>query len=294
MVYWSNTVAEYAVSFHSGNRFIVMQDLVSLPIYACFFVIQGQILWRLYHQLRRKKNSDQRPRSNLIFGFVSMILGAGYMICTIFLVTSLLLKLPFVAKLVKTTETAPACPIGYSKLLYHGYLELCMEDNKVYLQRVMSALDATSTSLFQLMIIFADALLVYRCFIVFEAPWAWIISVLSGLSLLGSFALISLPEKRLGPGGVIFIVAGTYTSLLANLIVSPALILRVWLARREMESLGSGWTQAHTSGHSGITHANFAYCVQDEYNGYVDPDHQPGRTGNIASTLDMRKVAMYS
>ncbi|KAH6880336.1 hypothetical protein BKA70DRAFT_190881 [Coprinopsis sp. MPI-PUGE-AT-0042] len=100
------------------------------------------------------------------------------------------------------------------------------------------------------MIIFADALLVYRCFIVFEAPWAWIISVPSGLSLLGSFgcfiAQVSLSEKRLGPGGVIFIVAGTYTSLLANLIVSPALILRVWLARREMESLVGESRFSHT------------------------------------------------
>ncbi|KAH6881256.1 hypothetical protein BKA70DRAFT_1411472 [Coprinopsis sp. MPI-PUGE-AT-0042] len=102
MVFWTSDVSDLVYFFHDGyfdSR--VPQDIISLAICAFFSAIQAQIMWRLYGHLKAAKLSQKSPRSSRVFGVASMALGVGFIVCTILLVTTTVIKLEFVAKRVR-------------------------------------------------------------------------------------------------------------------------------------------------------------------------------------------------
>jgi hypothetical protein len=120
--------------------------------------VEAQIVWRLYGHLRTR---DHSHRSSRVFGTTSIALGVGFIISTILLVTSHILKFDFVTKVLKAIQhdqLPPGCPRGYK--LVNIYSGLCYENNYEYWERVMSNLDVALETLFQLMLIMGDSLLV--------------------------------------------------------------------------------------------------------------------------------------
>jgi hypothetical protein len=187
MTYWVPDYSVFIFAFHShgassmylssSTSSIIVLNILSLTIAACFsgsaqkpshstrgltpnnIAVEAQIVWHLYQHLRMRHYSNQSSR---VFGGTSIALGVGFIISTILLVTSHILKLNFVANIGKAIgydgRLTTGCPSGY---LYIGiYGGICYENNYDYWQNVMSRLDIALETLFQLMLIMGDSLLV--------------------------------------------------------------------------------------------------------------------------------------
>ncbi|KAH6905653.1 hypothetical protein BKA70DRAFT_1503094 [Coprinopsis sp. MPI-PUGE-AT-0042] len=250
MVYWSSDVNDLIAFFrerpyrdlggplrlYEGPDADVMieQDIFALAICASFSAIQTQIIYRLYRHMRGNKLSERSSRFRLVFRAVSIVLGLGFTLCTVILVTNTVIKLEYIAKLVKADGshgTRAVCPAGCT---IYPFGLFCVEDKRVYLLRVISILDVVTAALFQLLIVLADGLLVYRCYLVLENPWSWIIVVPTVITLLGSLFFLVM---QIGSTDPIPKACGMYTSLFVNFIVSPTLIVWIWRAKREVNSL---------------------------------------------------------
>ncbi|KAH6881253.1 hypothetical protein BKA70DRAFT_1238449 [Coprinopsis sp. MPI-PUGE-AT-0042] len=232
MVYWTSDVSDFIAFFHNQSKEAMIQhDILSLVICAFFSAIQVQIIWRLYGHLKAAKLSQQSPRSSRVFGATGIVLGVGFIVCTILLVTTTVIKLDFVAKHVPNApESNGQHQTGYTVLLN----SCCIEESQEYLLRVISNLDIAIVALFQLMVLLADSLM---------NPWRWIVVVPCVLALLGSLVCLILQAIR---SSEIFLVSGTYFSLLANLIVSPTLVAWIWKSKREIESCLDSHQLSHT------------------------------------------------
>ncbi|KAH6905644.1 hypothetical protein BKA70DRAFT_1291759 [Coprinopsis sp. MPI-PUGE-AT-0042] len=233
MVYWTSNANDFIEFFHRGSKYaMIQQDIVSLAICAFFSAIQVQIIWRLYRNLKASKLSRQFLQSSRVFGAASIALGVGFMVCTILLVTTTVIKLELVAKYLVKRPQSGTCPQGLTISLHNS--NYCTGESQAYRLRVTRYLDTAVASLFQLMVLLADSLMVYRCYVVIQNRCRWIVVVTCVLALLGSLVCFIL--QAIISSLEIFVAAGTYISLLANLIVSPTLIAWIWRAKREMES----------------------------------------------------------
>jgi hypothetical protein len=189
MTYWVPDVYDFIYTFHpggagyyysSGTSHMIVLNILSLMIAACFsgmsqklsptrpripannrhfIAVEAQIIWRLYHHLKRR---DHSHRSSLIFGATSLALGVLFIIATILLVTSHILKLNFVTKTVKAIDGGRVCPSGYIENPAYSFAGLCFEENSHSdsWPRAMANLDMALETLFQLMLIMGDSLLV--------------------------------------------------------------------------------------------------------------------------------------
>jgi hypothetical protein len=188
MTYWVPDVYDFIYTFHpegagyyysSGTSSMIVLNILSLMIAACFsgmsrklsptsrspandchfIAVEAQIIWRLYHHLKRR---DHSHRSSLIFGATSIALGVLFIIATILLATSHILKLNFVTKIVKAIDDGRVCPSGYIENPGYSFAGLCFEKNShsESWPRAMANLDMALESLFQLMLIMGDSLLV--------------------------------------------------------------------------------------------------------------------------------------
>jgi hypothetical protein len=100
---------------------------------------ETQIIWRIYRHLQSTKHPELHSRSICIFGLASILLGVGFIISTILLVTSTVLKLQYASGHRKGDGLDLLDPYAYRDVL---------------------ALDSAFGGMLQLMVLVADGLMV--------------------------------------------------------------------------------------------------------------------------------------
>ncbi|KAH6908597.1 hypothetical protein BKA70DRAFT_1400617 [Coprinopsis sp. MPI-PUGE-AT-0042] len=232
MAFWSHGVYDFAECLLLEQaRFSIIEDVVSLFVLACFSVIQAQIALQLVRHLRRT-----RPRRRT-FALVNVALSAGYIICTIIWMANLCLKLQFVTRFQRMNESGPLfCRDGYIPDPVNS--ALCRQVNSATAEKPVNILNWVTSAAFQVMLVLADSLLIYRCYIILERPWAWIVAVTASLPLLVSLGLsLAVFGTGYDRGALYLEMISVYLSVLTNLIVSPTLILCLWREKRDVDSL---------------------------------------------------------
>jgi hypothetical protein len=101
--------------------------------------VETQIVWRIYQHLQSVKHPEQHSRSIRVFGMASIALGVGFIISTILLITSTVLKLQYASGYLKGDGLDILDPYAYRDVL---------------------ALDSAFGGLLQLMVLVADGLMV--------------------------------------------------------------------------------------------------------------------------------------
>ncbi|KAH6908592.1 hypothetical protein BKA70DRAFT_1280268 [Coprinopsis sp. MPI-PUGE-AT-0042] len=237
MGYWSHNVIQFANSLLLQGPFLILDDILAIIVLACCSVIQVQISYRCWTSLKPKAADDKATRSHSVFRITSIALCFAYLVGASLTVITFILKLNFISRLIKADGlSTPSCPLDYVKVAS----ALCVETKRASVQWTIGIIDTVAATIFQLTVILADSLLVYRCYIVLRSPWSWIISGTASLPLVASVGLLIillLPNSAAYGNPVLLWRIATYFSLFTNLIVSPVLIIHLRRATQKLESL---------------------------------------------------------
>ncbi|KAH6908540.1 hypothetical protein BKA70DRAFT_1481778 [Coprinopsis sp. MPI-PUGE-AT-0042] len=235
MAFWVHDIYELTDSMTGRGRFIrgrftIVEDVLSTFALGCFSIIQAQIALRLIRRLTR-------TRLRHVFALVSIALCAGYIISTILWTTGFCLKLWSISRIYQDgRKMEPFCVDGYEAFCH----PLCQPENsrQFRLENSLYILDKTVVSCVQLLLVLADGLLIYRCYVMLECGSALVITTAAGSLLLfsvGAFIVVlKLPSRPYNP---IVDMASTWISLGFNLLISPTLIIHLWREKKEVDAL---------------------------------------------------------
>ncbi|KAH6908615.1 hypothetical protein BKA70DRAFT_1481892 [Coprinopsis sp. MPI-PUGE-AT-0042] len=195
------------------GRFIIVNDLMALIVHSSFSTIQVSIACRLVEGLKKQGPYKACLRSTRRFIWASICLAFGYTLCSALYAASFFLKLDAVFHMMgRQAELGPE--IQYLRF---------------------SKMDAALSGILQTMVLFADYLLVYRCYIMLKHH-----RIIWGLALFSTIPSIAfLVMQTLRPSESL-IVYGALESVFTNIIVSPTLIFRLVKKQKEAEVLLQG------------------------------------------------------
>ncbi|KAH6908608.1 hypothetical protein BKA70DRAFT_1280303 [Coprinopsis sp. MPI-PUGE-AT-0042] len=232
MSYLSNEVSRFAkcLDHRYNSGFHVLDDIFAVIVFTGFSVIQTQLLYRLGGHLR---NGDFKSssRTGPWFGIAHITLGAGYLICALLAVANFMMKLGLVSQHTALYDQNWLCPPSYSDSGPFRHLYICFDNGWTPLLTATKVLDFILGVFFQLMLLLSDGLLLYRCFILFEKPWAIAVMV-AAASRLGWFIFVAATHFTGHNSAVIT----TYVSLLTTLLTSTALVIWLWQERSKAKA----------------------------------------------------------
>ncbi|KAH6908600.1 hypothetical protein BKA70DRAFT_273223 [Coprinopsis sp. MPI-PUGE-AT-0042] len=235
MAFWSQDIKGFAESLLPGRPFQLLDDILSLVVVSLFSVVEAHISLRLLRYVK-VRTSSRNPQSSRIFGFVSIALGAGYLVYTINSIAMFCLKLEFVTDLINTGQRSALvdCPEGYTQF---DSTPFCMEISKALLPRSVKTAGVFNEVLLYLMILLSDGLLIYRCHILLETRRLIFFIACTPLLISFMYYLVTTATFRANEHyQTSSVLIGIYVSLLANLVVSTTLFVWLWKARRAARS----------------------------------------------------------
>lgn len=264
MPIWISDVS--ALAYSPGIRNFALDNLLSLTTFVSFSVIQGQIVWEMVDRLRTG-HLKKAQRSVRIIGASSIVLGIGYIIGSVLILINFATRtyqVPWDDAQWKVFGNHPKS----AQIQANAALKICSslrlkgvnDADYPACVRVVNLLtrtfdmDIVTNVLFHFMLILADGLLVYRCYMMLKRPF--LMTGLASLPLIGSLGVLLWflvngirQMKRysaLGPYEALLLTLDGYSagllysfyiSLGTSIVVTTTLIYRLWKENREAKRL---------------------------------------------------------
>ncbi|KAH6912695.1 hypothetical protein BKA70DRAFT_772402 [Coprinopsis sp. MPI-PUGE-AT-0042] len=216
--FWFHSYGQYNTALtHPESPFLIADDITSLVVLLVFSALQAYASFKIFKSLAKKSEQDpartfvHRSPSNRIFAVTSICVFAGHLVVAVLFLASFALKL----RLAKT------------------YPERTIETISVF------RLEATTVTLAQVVILLADALLVYRCYIVCRTQWViWVMTIVTLLGSLTIFILNTVVTFSFhSVHNSLLPVLETACSVLLNIIVTISITTKLILAQRKFKEL---------------------------------------------------------
>ncbi|KAH6894978.1 hypothetical protein BKA70DRAFT_1232312 [Coprinopsis sp. MPI-PUGE-AT-0042] len=215
---WTHDLLRVHSGLKGGAPGYAIDDLAALLLFPAFIAIQARATYQIHQQVkaRRRTTLCSADTSSTKFGVANVVLFAGYCISSILFICGFAFKL---------------------SLLSNG---LDTSDGRV----VSRWLDLAAIGSAHLVILVADALLVYRCYIACHGKlYVWgsalLVTLLSAGILLTSCVFIGRGRYIADPLRTVLFHGRIVCSVLVNLIVTLAIAARLREAEQELRRISS-------------------------------------------------------
>ncbi|KAH6901644.1 hypothetical protein BKA70DRAFT_1568441 [Coprinopsis sp. MPI-PUGE-AT-0042] len=243
----SNSVYSFTRSLHPGpygSHFTMIDDILGLVVVSGFSVIQAQFLSRL-----RRHNKGKTTKSwtiaDYVFRETHTLLAAGYMICAILTLASFAMKSGLVGQRTIPVDYTARCPELYERFDY--FMDVCLEQKWHTLLDITIVFDYILGGLFQVLLLLADGLMIYRCYKSVKRPWSHLFVTMGALRV---FAFILL-----APMSLAVCLIPIYVSFLVTLITCVTLVIVTAFTDQSSLELND----LRTSGNDALAHENVPY-----------------------------------
>ncbi|KAH6890930.1 hypothetical protein BKA70DRAFT_1327109 [Coprinopsis sp. MPI-PUGE-AT-0042] len=245
----------------------IQDDLASIVILTTFSVIQGYLSFSIVRHLFGRHNLPRDSRKSPKFSIVAVVVSILYLVASVLAMVTFATKLFGAAKVTYyQNESQIPDSVMYMCVLVELY-ETCPLFFTYIPSPLASQLDIALGAVFQAVVILADGLLLYRCFVVFkDKPWlygmggvvylasiviplvfAGLVYTYGGPMTYNSFdprqrgfgdITISLHEVHVGTLTLLHVlILSIASSVLVNIMVAGSIAFRVIQAMRRWSKL---------------------------------------------------------